>query len=349
MVSRRSQLWTYQFVADRVQRAALTGDPDAPDPGHRRLGRALFAGLMAGIIVFAGAAIAGLLGVRTDSEWQQRDRLVVVAETGARFVYLDRRLRAVDNLASARLALPGATDRTVVLPARALEGVPRGPRIGIAGAPDVLPERSALAGPPWTVCSSKTTTTLLLGPAPDGGTDATASAILVRAANGERFVLWQGRRHPATGTDPDLAVPVGDALLAATELRDPAELRGATPRPAPEGIQAVCVVWDPAAEPSVHTYAALPAALRGNAVAQRVVVEPGRGAIMQARGDAATDLRGRRYLLTDQGIRYELVSNGAVDAADALGYGGHRAVTVPGELVSLVPSGPALDPDALNL
>jgi hypothetical protein len=358
--SRREQLLIYRFVADRVQRAALVGDPEADVPGPRRLGPALFAGLMVGAIVMAGIGINALLHATSSSDWRQRDGLVVVAETGARFVYLDGRLRPVANLASARLALAGASASPIVVPAARLAGVPRGPRIGIAGAPDVLPDRSALAAPPWTVCSTTTAqpavAALLVDPPPAGGTNVDGSAILVRATAGNLVALWHGRRYaPPAGLPDTTAVTrtqpplrVSDVLLAAVDPGAPAELDGATPLSAPNSIRALCVVWDPTRPAHSYAYTTLPGGLEAAGPnAGRIVIQPSRGAIIQAANDAAPELRGRRYLVTDEGIRYELVSNGAVDAADALGYKGYRAISVPGALVSLIPAGPAIDPDAL--
>ncbi|WP_341721053.1 type VII secretion protein EccB [Micromonospora sp. FIMYZ51] len=78
----------------------------------------------------------------------------------------------------------------------------------------------------------------------------------------------------------------------------------------------------------------------GPAVADHVVVEPGRGALVEsvaapgATGGAisvVTDL-GRRHVLADAGV------------PAMLGYGGARPVRLPAGVVSLVPAGPTLDP-----
>ncbi len=80
----------------------------------------------------------------------------------------------------------------------------------------------------------------------------------------------------------------------------------------------------------------------GPVVADHVLVEPGRGAVVEsvaapgAGGGAisvVTDL-GRRYVLADTGVRA------------MLGYGEVRPVRLPAGVVSLVPAGATLDPEA---
>ncbi|WP_018347910.1 type VII secretion protein EccB [Longispora albida] len=77
--------------------------------------------------------------------------------------------------------------------------------------------------------------------------------------------------------------------------------------------------------------------------ADRIVVQGGHGALVQeqpAPGIAAGG--GTLYLITDQGMKFAL-GDGAVGA---LGYGDAKPVPVPASLLALVPTGPALDPEA---
>jgi hypothetical protein len=70
----------------------------------------------------------------------------------------------------------------------------------------------------------------------------------------------------------------------------------------------------------------------------QVLVLPGHAALIRDSGsDAAT---ATCHLLTDSGIRYQLV--GA--AAAQLGYEGVACTEVPGDWLRLIPAGPALDP-----
>ncbi|GII26346.1 type VII secretion protein EccB [Planosporangium mesophilum] len=80
----------------------------------------------------------------------------------------------------------------------------------------------------------------------------------------------------------------------------------------------------------------------GAVLADRVVVPPGRGALVEsAASPGATN--GALSIVTDRGIRYPLSSR---DLVAKLGYGDITPVPMPAELVALLPSGPVLDPVA---
>jgi type VII secretion protein EccB len=74
----------------------------------------------------------------------------------------------------------------------------------------------------------------------------------------------------------------------------------------------------------------------------RVSVRPGSAAVVAAVSAPGAAL-GAIYLVTDVGERYRVPS---ADVLAALGYGSVTPVPVPADLLSLVPSGPALDPVA---
>jgi hypothetical protein len=77
-------------------------------------------------------------------------------------------------------------------------------------------------------------------------------------------------------------------------------------------------------------------------VADRILVAPGRGAVVEAvASPGATG--GARFVVTDLGVRYPVPT---VDVLALLGYGAAPPVRVPASLVALVPAGPARDPAA---
>jgi type VII secretion protein EccB len=80
----------------------------------------------------------------------------------------------------------------------------------------------------------------------------------------------------------------------------------------------------------------------GTVLADLVVVEPGRGAVVEsAAAPGATG--GALSVVTDLGVRYSVPSR---DVLTMLGYGAVKPVRMPANLVALLPSGRALDPDA---
>lgn len=80
----------------------------------------------------------------------------------------------------------------------------------------------------------------------------------------------------------------------------------------------------------------------GTALADRILVTPGRGAVVEAvaSADAAS---GTRCLITDIATVYPVPGQ---DVLDTLGYRGATPVRVPASLVALLPRGRPLDPDA---
>ncbi len=77
-------------------------------------------------------------------------------------------------------------------------------------------------------------------------------------------------------------------------------------------------------------------------LADQVVVEPGRGAVVESTA-APGATGGAVSVVTDLGRRYVL---SGVDVLGMLGYAGVRPVRLPASLVSLVPAGSPLDPAA---
>jgi hypothetical protein len=83
----------------------------------------------------------------------------------------------------------------------------------------------------------------------------------------------------------------------------------------------------------------------GALLADRIVVPPGHGALVEAVA-SPTATGGALCLVTDVARRYPLAG---AEVAPALGYAAGAAVRVPSALVSMLPSGPVLDPAAARL
>jgi len=79
----------------------------------------------------------------------------------------------------------------------------------------------------------------------------------------------------------------------------------------------------------------------GTVLADYVVVEPGRGAVVEDVG--APGSAGTLSIVTSLGRRYEVPS---AEVLGILGYAGVKPVRLPTSLVTLLPAGRALDPEA---
>jgi type VII secretion protein EccB len=87
----------------------------------------------------------------------------------------------------------------------------------------------------------------------------------------------------------------------------------------------------------------------GVTTADRVTLPGGHVALVIAVPAPGSSARGSLYLVTDQGIKHQLPTDQADKVQASLGYGGVPPVAVPASILALVPTGPALDPDAAVL
>ncbi|MDU0293849.1 type VII secretion protein EccB, partial [Saccharothrix longispora] len=238
MYDRREQVQAHSFLSGRLNSALLRTDPDAAEQPLRRTSTGLLGGIAIGGLVVAGVLVAGLLSPGGGDKWRAPGTLVVDEDTGNRYLLVAGELRPVLNHASARLAL-GADMQVVAVSSADLDGTPRGAAVGILGAPDEVPSRTAAQ--PWTVCAGDDAeVSLTIGETP--GTASTDRAALVRVGE-ELHVAWRDRRFRVTapwapralGLDPADALQVHpawlNALPAGPDLGAPDVRRGGAGRP----------------------------------------------------------------------------------------------------------------------
>jgi hypothetical protein len=120
------------------------------------------------------------------------------------------------------------------------------------------------------------------------------------------------------GTDPDRAVTVESFARVADGL--------ALTDPAPTG-----------------------AGTDGAPVADRVTLPGGRGALVATLLPPGATASGNVYVVTEQGIKYPLPRADLAKVQASLGFGGVRPVDIPGSMLALIPTGPALDPKVAAL
>ncbi|MFB7054894.1 type VII secretion protein EccB [Streptomyces vinaceus] len=197
MQSKRDQVQAHAFVMGRLTSGMLLADPDAPESPLGRTTRGVVVGLLVTVLISAGAFVFGLISPGGKDSWRTPGHLVVNRETGARYLYLDGRLRPVRNYASARLIggakLAGDDVRTADL-----AGTPLGEPVGIPGAPDALPPAGKLDTGAWQVCAAtaggRPRTVLAAGsPAPGTGVGS-GQGVVVSGPDGTRHLVWQGSR-----------------------------------------------------------------------------------------------------------------------------------------------------------
>ncbi|NJP98244.1 type VII secretion protein EccB [Nonomuraea sp. FMUSA5-5] len=193
----------HRLMQQRLGMALLQAEPDVPESPMRRQNIATFGGILVGVLVMAVFGIWGLVRPGNATKLTDPGQLLIEEGSGAKFVYSEqqRRLLPVANYVSARLVLdPGGFTTRSVSPASLAE-LPRGPIIGIPGAPDALPAKEKLVKTPWSVCvtevvdgaGTRKSYTTLVGGQDVGGRQVGRDAMVVTAGQGS-WLIWGDRR-----------------------------------------------------------------------------------------------------------------------------------------------------------
>ncbi|MFJ9443434.1 type VII secretion protein EccB [Kitasatospora sp. NPDC101235] len=229
MQSRRDQVQAHLFVMSRLASGMLRAEPDTPDTPTGRTTRGTMTGLAVGVLIGLGVAVYGVIRPGGGEGWAKPGTLVVVEETGARYLSVGGQLHPVLNDTSARL-LAGEQMTVRQVSRESIADVPRGAPVGIVGAPDGLPPAADLAGGTWLVCGTvqpgptgapAPRLGLLVDPAAEGRALTPNQGLLVALPDGSVHLLWQGQR---------LRVDTADQALQALGYG------GATPFPVPAGV-----------------------------------------------------------------------------------------------------------------
>lgn len=217
MWTERDQIQAYQFLRRRLVSALVTSDPNHPTSPHRRLVMGTVLGAVATMLTAAGFGISGMMAPSPPPDWQHTGLVILDSDGGGRYV-LDNSgvLHPVTNLASARLLANGV--KTVSVTTALLRNTPRGATLGIANAPDMLPDPANVIAAPDPVACSRASSDIpkVTGPvaalllAHAGDNTALLSgmialpegrALLVQTPKGERYVITGGLKYKIAGND----------------------------------------------------------------------------------------------------------------------------------------------------
>nr|WP_064570665.1 type VII secretion protein EccB [Gordonia sp. LAM0048] len=250
----KAQVNGYRFLIKRLEHALVRRDVRMlHDPMRSQL-QALVVGTVLGLLVLGGCGIWGLIR----PQGSVGDATIIVSKnSGSTYVLIEDTLHPVLNLASARL-VTGSSESPTSVGDNKLKPYPRGPLLGIPGAPAALPGSSHPDSSTWTVCDSSTVSeaptesveltviaeTPRLGDSI--GTARPADAVLVDAGD-ETFLVYQlfrdGVWSPVRASVDTASVPVMRALGL--------EGGGSRPRQMSTGLLNTFPVVDPLAVPEI--------------------------------------------------------------------------------------------------
>lgn len=257
------QISAHRFLLRRLEHALVRGDVRMVDDPMRAQALSLLTGSILAVI---GLGVAAVLAFLQPRGALGDDPIVMVRDSGALYVRVDRTLHPVPNLASARL-ISGSTAKPRLVSGSAVGDAPRGAALGIPGAPDAI--GSPLTGDEstWLVCEDDSgSSTVLIGSV--GDTRAAEGGVLVRSADeAQTYLLFAGRRAKvdlrspavvrALALDGVVPRPVTRALLDTVpevpEIKAPAIRDAGAPAPAPlHRLRIGAVIRVPRAEAWEH-------------------------------------------------------------------------------------------------
>ncbi|MEU5847830.1 type VII secretion protein EccB [Saccharopolyspora shandongensis] len=233
MQTQKDHVHAYQFLMQRMTTALLVGDPSNAELPTRRGRTGLIAGALIALLIAIGFGVYGLIVPGGNTAWQQKGAILVERESGSRYVFLGGRLLPTLNQASAML-VQGPDSKITLISRSSLAELPRGPQVGIAGAPDTVPRPDELMPGPWLLCPTAAPgMSVNFDSAVPNGAVPDDFYAPVRTTDGKTFLIWRGIKHRVSNADslvvlglastvpltvPDLwlgLVPEGPALVAA--------------------------------------------------------------------------------------------------------------------------------------
>jgi type VII secretion protein EccB len=211
-VTTRAQVNGYRFLIRRLEHALIRGDSRMIHDPMRGQMRALIVGLVISVVI-TGAC--GVMAFFKPAPNMGDAQILLSKSSGAAFVRIGDRVHPVLNLASARLIV-GKNESPKDVDDKFLNTVPRGPMVGIVGAPTSIRGADSLSMSSWTVCdtwqtpgvtettgsATLQTTVLANQPVLDGDIRAADSAqAILTEVDGRTYLVYDGVRAPIDLSD----------------------------------------------------------------------------------------------------------------------------------------------------
>lgn len=203
MATKKDLVEAHSFSKRRLVTAFISGAPGGREVEPVRPGRVLIGGVVLSLLLLAGAAIAGFLIGRPNSQWLEAGSFVTSKDTGEQYVVLeggdDPVIRRVPNYISAQLLLGESELTPYQVRDKYIREVTLGEDLGIDDAPAGLPDPDGLIQDGWTACT-----------APDAGIQVAVNRVpeVTELVDSAFLVSSRGTLHLIA---PDVSGPEGAA------------------------------------------------------------------------------------------------------------------------------------------
>jgi type VII secretion protein EccB len=216
-LSTRTQVTGYQFLARRTAMALTRWRVRMEIEPGRRQNLAIVASISAALVICLGALLWSFI---SPSGQINESPIIADRDSGALYVRVGDKLYPALNLASARL-ITGRPDNPHLVRSSQIANLPRGPLVGIPGAPSNFAPKTPAASS-WLVCDTVAGSTGTGAPSGvtvtiiDGTPDMSghrqvlngSDAVVLRYGD-ETWVVRQGRRSKIDATNRSVLLPLG--------------------------------------------------------------------------------------------------------------------------------------------
>ncbi|BCP15831.1 type VII secretion protein EccB [Mycobacterium paraintracellulare] len=216
-LSTRTQVTGYQFLARRTAIALTRWRVRMEVEPGRRQNLAVVASISAALVICLGALLYSFI---SPAGQINESPIIADRDSGALYVRVGDRLYPALNLASARL-ITGRPDNPHLVRSSQIASLPRGPMVGIPGAPSSFHPTSPGASS-WLVCDTVANSTGAGAPSGvtvtviDGNPDLshhrrvlTGTDAVVLNYGGDAWVIRDGRRSRIDAANRSVLLPLG--------------------------------------------------------------------------------------------------------------------------------------------
>lgn len=193
MANKKDLAEAQSYSRARLITAFTSGIPDGKELAPKKGLMPVVVGIGLTAIIVLISVFSGMFNPGLPADWAN-NKLIVAKNTASRFISVHGTLYPVINTTSARLLIPSKDYRVIIVDDSQLEGIPVGNSVGIAGAPDILPNRDRLASKQFISCMNGGSMRNVIAADVQAAAMSDRSAVLANVS-GARFLIAGGRRY----------------------------------------------------------------------------------------------------------------------------------------------------------